>query len=273
MLLELLESALTACPRSVRAMGYLKEATGIRRRVGRVRQHWQVHIDRCHSMIRRAMQRCPSRRKAVILGGGLLNDVPIAELASAFHDVILVDIVHPFFSRWPTRKLPNVRRLAADVTNTVEALYWVSDEPDLPLPKSSPTLLVDDAEIDLTISINLLSQLPCMPMTYLERQHAHRYEAIVAYAQDVMQAHLDYLRRLPGRVVLISDVERLKIDMLRRVVERKDLLFGLTLPPPDEEWEWRLAPCPEADPKHDFFRRVVGFEDVSNSERGMRNAE
>jgi hypothetical protein len=261
MLLELLEYALTACPRPVRAMGYLKEAIAIRSRVGRVREHWQEHIDHCHSMIRRAMGKCQSRRKAIILGGGLLNDVPIAELASTFRDVILVDIVHPFFSRWPTRRLRNVHRLAADVTDTINALYWVSDEPDLPLPKSAPTLLLDDAEIDLTISVNLLSQLPCMPMSYLERQRAHSHEAILAYARNVMQAHLDHLRRLPGRVVLITDVERLKIDMLRRVVERKDLLFGLKLPQPDEEWEWRLAPCPEADSKHDFFRRVVGFED------------
>jgi len=102
--------------------------------------------------------------------------------------------------------------------------------------------------------------LPCMPMTYLARHRAHPAAAIDAYARDVIQAHLDYLNRLPGRVVLITDIERLKIDMLRRVVERTDLLFGLTLPKQGEEWEWKLAPCPEADPLHHYYRRVLGIE-------------
>jgi hypothetical protein len=260
MLLGLLERVLTRCPRSVRAMGYLKEAIGIRNRYRRVAQHWQPHIDQCRSMTLRAMERCSSRRKAIVLGGGLLHDVPLAELAASFREVILVDIVHPYFGRWTTRKFKNVRRLAADVTATVEALYWVSDEPEEQLPKSTPTLFLDDPELDFTVSLNLLSQLPCMPTSHLTRQRAHTTGAIDAYARDVIQAHLEYLGDLSGQVVLITDVERLKIDMMRRVVERKDLLFGLTLPKPGVEWEWQLAPCPEADSKHHYFRRVVGIE-------------
>jgi len=261
MLLELLENALTRCSRPVRAMGYLPEAIGIRSRFRRVRDHWQPHIQNCRSLILRGMDRCSSRRKAVILGGGLLHDVPMAEIAAAFQEVVIVDIVHPCFSRWVTRKYKNVRRLAVDITNTVESLYWVSDEPEKHLPRSQPELFIDDPELDFTVSVNLLSQLPCMPMTFLSRQKAHSAKSINAYARDVIQAHLDYLDRLPGKVVLITDVERLKIDMMRRVVERKDLLFGLKLPKlgEGEEWEWQLAPCPEADPKHHFFRRVVGI--------------
>jgi hypothetical protein len=261
MLLELLESALTRCSRPVRSMGYLHEAIGIRSRYRRVREHWQPHIDRCHALILRAMSRCSTRRKAIVLGGGLLHDVPLQELSANFREVLLVDIVHPFFSRWTTRKYKNVRRVAADVTKSVEALWRVSDEPDLAIPTSHPTFMLDEEEVDFTISINLLSQLPCMPMTYLSRQRAHSPQAIDAYARNVIGAHMCYLDRLPGKVVLITDIERLKIDPMRRVVERKDLLFGLKLPKPGEEWEWRLAPCPEADPRHDYFRRVVGIEE------------
>ena len=259
MAFTILERLLTRCPRSVRAMGYLKEAIAIRARYRRVKNHWRSHIDRCRSVILGAMEECPSHRKAVVLGGGLLHDVPLAELAARFREVILVDIVHPIFSRWTTRKWKNVRRVTADITNTVEDLYWVSDEPEKPLPKSIPTLFLDDEEVDFTVSINILSQLPCMPLDYLAYQRAHPSRERDDYARDVIQAHLDYLERLPGRVVLITDVERLKIDMLRRVVERKDLLFGLKLPMAGEEWEWQLAPCPEADRKHHYYRRVVGI--------------
>jgi hypothetical protein len=242
-------------------MGYLREAIGIRRRYERCRRHWQEHIERCRSIILNGMKRCEQRRRAVILGAGLLHDVPLVELASAFREVLLVDVVHPFSARKQTRSLNNVRRVTADVTNTLAELYRVSDEPELPLPRSRPDLFVDDAELDYTVSLNLLSQLPCMPMTYLPRYHAHTTEAVEAYARNLIQSHLDYLSRLPGRVALITDVERLKFDMMRRLVERTDLLFGLTLPKQGEEWEWQLAPCPEADPRHHYFRRVVGIAD------------
>ncbi len=241
-------------------MGYLREAQGIRRRGRRCREPWREHIDHCRSLILRGMTQCDQRRKAVVLGAGLLHDVPLVELAAAFREVVLVDIVHPLSTRWRTRGLKNVKRLAADVTNTIAELYRASDEPDLPLPRSRPTLFLGDPEVDFTVSVNLLSQLPCLPMGYLAHFHVHSSEAIEAYARDVIQAHLDYLDRLPGRVALITDIERLKIDMMRRVVERTDLLFGLKLPKQGEEWEWQLAPCPEADPRHHFYRRVVGIE-------------
>src|SRR5580658_5877295 len=160
MLLDFLDRLLTPCPRPVRAMRYLREAIGIRRRYRRCRQHWQDHIDHCRSIIQRGMQHCTQRRKAVILGAGLLHDVPLEELASAFREVLLVDIVHPFLSRWRTRHLRNVKHLTADITNTIHDVYWVSDEPDRALPRSRPDLLADDPEVDLTISLNLLSQLP-----------------------------------------------------------------------------------------------------------------
>jgi hypothetical protein len=260
-MLDFLDRLLTPCPWHVRAMGYLREAIGIRRRYRRCKADWREHIDRCREIILRAAAKCERRRKAVILGSGLLHDVPFAELTATFREVVLVDIVHPLRSRFRTRSFKNLRRVRADLTNTVANLYRVSDEPEKPLPTAAPDLFLNDPEVDLTVSLNLLSQLPCMPLDYLAIHRAHTQNVMEEYARGVIRAHLDYLARLPGRVVLITDVERLKIDMMRRVVERKDLLFGLTLPKPGEEWEWRLAPCPEADPRHHYFRRVVGIAD------------
>lgn len=261
MLVELFESLLTPCPWLVRAMGYLHEAIGIRSRYRRCKKDWQEHLDHCRDVILRGMQRCEQKRKAVILGAGLLHDVPLRELSATFREVLLVDIIHPLFSRWRTIGMKNVRRVRADITNTVTDLYWVSDEPKKPLPLSKPTLFLDDPEVDFTMSVNLLSQLPCMPQAYLARQGAHPQPRRDAYARDVIAAHMDYLSRLPGRVTLITDIERHKIDMSGRLVENRDLLFGLKLPKTGEEWEWKLAPRPEADFNHHFYRRVVGIVD------------
>lgn len=195
------------------------------------------------------------------MGAGLLHDVPLAELAGQFREVILIDIVHPLASRWRTRRFGNVHRYTADITNTVNAAYRVAWDADQPLPLSRPTFFLDDPEVDFSVSVNLLSQLPCMPMAYLQRQRAHSTAKIEDFARQLIQAHMDYLSALPGRVALITDVERLKYTAMNQVVERRDLFFGLKLPKWGEEWEWQLAPCPEADPHHHYYRRVVGIAD------------
>jgi hypothetical protein len=248
-------------PRAVKALGFPAEVAGIEGRYRRCREVWAEHLDKSRAVVLRGAQRAEQRRKAVILGGGLQHDVPLAELSAMFREVVLVDLIHPFASRWATRKLHNVKRVEADVTGTIERAYAVAWDAHLPLPRSEPTLYLDDPEVDFTASVNLLSQLPCMPMAYLQRQHVHPQEKIDEYARDVIRAHLAYLDHLPGRVALVTDFERLKITLLGQVVERRDLFFGVPWPTRGEEWEWKLAPCPEADKSHHYFRRVIGIAD------------
>jgi hypothetical protein len=247
--------------RAVKALGFPAEVAGIQGRYQRCRDHWANHIERSRAVILQGARRADQRRKAIVLGGGLLHDVPLEELSAMFREVILVDLIHPFTSRWATRGLANVKRVEADVTGTIARAYAVAWDADEPLPKSEPTLYLDDPEVDFMASVNLLSQLPCMPMAYLQRQNVHRQEKIDEYARDLIRAHLAYLDRLPGRVTLVTDFERLKINLMGQVVERRDLFFGLPWPTRGEEWEWRLAPCPEADKSHHYYRRVIGIAD------------
>jgi hypothetical protein len=258
---ELLSPLLKPYPRSVKAMGYPKEVAGIAGRYQRCREFWAPHLEKSKATILQGAQRAEQRRKAVILGAGLLHDVPLDELAGMFREVVLVDLIHPFNSCWHTRTWPNVTRVSADVTNSLDETYRVAWDADLPLPRGEPRLFLDDPEVDFTASVNLLSQLPCMPVDYLRSQGAHQGEKIDEYARDLIRAHLDYLGKLPGKVTLITDVERLKINMLSQVVERRDLLLGVPWPKRGEEWEWKLAPCPEADPHHHYYRRVMGVAD------------
>jgi len=242
-------------------MGFPTEVRGIRRRYRRVGDLWAEHLDRSRAVILRGAERAEHRRKAVVLGGGLLYDVPLAALAGMFREVFLVDLVHPWSSHRQTRHLKNVRRIAADITGTIADAYRVAWDGHLPLPKSEPSLFLDDPEVDFTASVNLLSQLPCMPMAYLTREGAHPKEKIDEYARALIRAHIAYLDRLPGQVALVTDFERLKITLLGKVVEVRDLFFAVRLPKWGEEWEWKLAPCPEADRSHHYYRRVVGIAD------------
>ena len=208
-------------------------------------ERWAEHIEKTRATILKGIERRRQHRKAVILVRRLVALYSLEELSAKFREVILVDVVHPLASRWRTRRYRNVYRIAADVTNTIEAAYPVAWDSDKPLPHSEPSLFLNDGEVDFTASVNLLSQLPCMPMSYLSRQHVHSEEAIDDFARDLICAHIDYLDHLPGAVTLITDIERLKYDMMHRLVETRDLLFGEKLSKWGEEWEWKLAPAPK----------------------------
>jgi hypothetical protein len=262
MLAELIEYAATRSPPIARRMGYLYEAIAIRARAARCSAAWAPHQERTRAVIRKAMERCKKRGKAVVLGSGALLDVPLTELAAGFGEVVLVDVVHPLTAAWRRRHVPNVRTVTADVTGIAEAVYRVARDPNATLPRAEPDLFCNDGDVDLVASVNLLSQLPYLPAEYLTRAGVHSPEAIESFARDVVAAHGRYLRRLPGVTTLIADVESLTVDGKGKVIGREDTLYGAPPPKGDEEWVWQLAPRPEAHRHYSYHRRVVGVVDV-----------
>jgi hypothetical protein len=265
MLLDWLERWRTPCSRPARALGYLRELHGIRRRHRQWASAWQPHLERTKGILRAAAARCPAKRKAVLFGSGWLLDVPLDELAGTFREVVLVDVVHPLATRKSVRRFANVRLLDADVTGTVEGVWARAHDPALALPRGEPGLFCGDGEVDLAASINLLSQLPCVPERYLLAAGAHPPEAIDAYARAVVQAHLDYLRRLSGVVALVADVELRTVSAAGRVLERSSTLYGAALPWRGECWVWPLVPRRPAYPHHGVSLVVAGIPDVKQA--------
>jgi hypothetical protein len=82
-------------------------------------------------------------------------------------------------------------------------------------------------------------------------------EAITAFGRDLIVAHLAYLRRLSGVVVLITDVENQTINRRGEVTERESVVHGVELPAAEASWTWELAPRLEVDPDFAHRRRVV----------------
>ena len=269
MLAELLRYFVTPCPRYVRAMGYLDEQVSIKARHDRCLRAWEPHLERTKAVIRAAVQKCPAKRKAVIFGSGMLLDVPLSELAAQFAQVVLVDVVHPMGAGW---RLANVTALAADVTGTAETVYRLAKRGGEPLPRFAPQAFCDDPEVDLVASVNLLSQLPYIPCKYLSNAGTYKAEEITTFGRDVVLAHVDYLKRLPGVVSLVCDLERLTLDRAGALVERLSALRGVSLPWSGEEWVWNLAPCPEASPIYSYQRRVVGIPNVKEASAALRSS-
>jgi hypothetical protein len=261
MILELLEYLLTPVPPWTRSLGFLRSAIEVRARYRRCRTAWQPHLDATQSWILRTAQACPSKRKVVLLGAGLLHDVPLRALASLFSKVVLVDAVHPLSSRLASLPFPNVSREALDVTGLIHALH--SNTPEnpvsLPDPLPRPTRFLDDPELDLTLSLNLLSQLPWIPSKLLA---PHLSETqLTPFLQAILRAHLDYLRQLPGQTALVSDFQWSRVSPDGTPRETWNVLHGLRLPPPTLQWEWNIAPAPELEPDHHFIAHVAAYSD------------
>jgi hypothetical protein len=264
MIPQAIEYLATPCSRPLRGMGYLRELMAIRGRAWRCWNAWKPHLEKSKSIVRTAMEQCPKRRKAVILGSGMLYDVPIDELSAAFREVLLVDIVHPL-KNWLSRlRHKNLRRVTADVTGTAEEVFRVAKASGVTLPRTEPNLFLDDPEVDLVVSLNLLSQLPVIPTTYLERVGTHSPEAIQAFARHLLASHLAYLQRFTCSVALMTDVEKLTLNSAGTVICRSSLLRGVELPGEGDTWIWQLAPRPEADEDYSYYRRVVGIVKVEN---------
>ena len=195
----------------------------------------------------------------VVLGAGLLHDIPIEELSALFDEVVLVDIVHPWLSRLAARRFRNVKQVSADITGVIEQLHRVAHAPDAALPISHPELFVDDPRLDLTLSVNLLSQLSHVPGKYLE---GRRDEATIsAFLKHLVEAHLEYLRKLPGHTALITDTTVRRMVCGDPVVEEWDQLHGVKLPPAEFTWEWHLAPSPELGRGIDVYSTVAAYTD------------
>jgi uncharacterized UPF0146 family protein len=262
MLAELIEYALTRCPPYARRMGYLYEAIAIRARASRCGAAWAPHQERTRSLIHKAIARCKQRRKVIVLGSGPLLDVPLTELAATFGEVVLVDVVHPVTTAWRRRRFANVQTVTADVTGVVEEVYRVARDANATLPRAEPDLFCNDADVDLVLSVNLMSQLPYLPVEYLTKADVHPTEAIESFGHDLVSAHVRYLRRVPGVAMLVADVESQTVDAKGAVIDREDTLYGATPPKADEEWIWQLAPRPEAHRQFSYHRRVIGVVDV-----------
>src|SRR5262245_24384542 len=166
MIPEWLERLFTPCPIHLREMGLVRELFGIRRRFRRYSEAWAPHCERSKALIRAAAVQCHERRRCVVIGSSWLHDVPLAELAGAFAEVVLIDLVHPPSARWQARRFANVRPLSHDITGTLEQV-WAAGQTRAPLPRARPELPAAARPADLVVSLNLLSQLPCLPESYL----------------------------------------------------------------------------------------------------------
>lgn len=222
----------------------IKSSVSLWSRAGRCASTWALHEANCQNAVLAAMAQTTQRRTAVVLGSGLLRDVPIAALARHFDRVVLVDLVHLASVRlWlRARGLGNVALIGRDLSGYDQLKAGVQPDP--------LGFLRAMADIDLVVSANLLSQLGRGVRARLSAETAATMPEDTP--ERLVRAHLDGLAQLSAAICLITDISYQHIDARGQVLEEEDLLCGVAAPKARQTWSWPVAPAGEESP--DFAR-------------------
>jgi hypothetical protein len=245
MIRELITYLLTPCPRYVRDMGYLYQAIALRGRYKRRTGSWRSHLENTRRFVIRSAEECLKRDRVIVLGSGLLLDVPLEKLAGLFHEVILVDVVHLPEVRRRVRRFRNVRLIQSDVTGVAERLFENVSKGIAELPDGVPAF--PEAEgAGLVISLNIMSQLAAIPLEYvMKKMPGIDEEKIDEWSDAIRTAHFEALRNMNCDVCLVADYEFSRKDRAGNVVEKGSTIGGVVLPKSDESWVWEISPMGE----------------------------
>ncbi len=233
---------------SRRERAFLRSSEQVRGRYLRCRRAWQSHLERTRCAIEVGMDRCVHRRFALILGGGMLHDVPLERLASGFEKVVIVDVVHLWRSVLAARRYTNVDQVCLDASGFIAG--GKGRQPTVGMPSD----LLHLGQADFVVSLNLLSQLAVVPR--LEEGSRICGEALDELSRRMVQNHLAVLDCLGGEVTLVTDFERYEVYPDGRNRVGGDILNGVNAGPFEEEWIWNIAPIPEASSEYHVIHRV-----------------
>lgn len=256
MLAEILVWALTPATLDARRTGHLTAAVSLWSRGFRCRRAWGPHEARCHAVVAAAVEGLERRRTCLVLGSGLVRDVPLALLAERFERVVLIDVVHLWPARWKARRHANVSLRTVDLTGTTDLLLGRATGVGDPFAR-----LAAEPEVDLVISANCLSQLALLPVERLGRMTSSIRRRHADLGRRIVEGHLAGLARFGGRVCLLTDSHGVDLDAEGREIERRDLLEGVRLPKADAAWDWELAPIGEQAEDHAIRHLAHGFVD------------
>ncbi len=243
---ELLTHLTTTCPQYVRHMDYLSEAIAMRQRHRRNRAAWSPHLERSRRFVLDAAERCRDRTKVVILGAGLLLDVPLAELSTMFREVVLLDIVLLPEIRRVIKEYGNATFIQNDLTNLAEKLYNNIHQGVRVLPEAAPGILPVVEGAALVVSLNILSQLWVMPRVYALRKLPRiDEEKLDDWCRRIVESHYVFLQSLDCQVCLVADHAFVKRDRGGGIVSSGTTIAGLSLPEPQASWMWNIVPLGE----------------------------
>ena len=259
MLIENLIYLFTPCSPMVKEMGYLRESVSIMSRYSRCKRDWFNHLRKSKATIENAIGQAPANGKVIIFGAGLGYDLPLTQLTSHFSQVLLVDLVHTLPIKAKALFYRNVELVVRDVTESLTNIYEGRDE------IYEPRGFLEDKKVGLVISLNLLSQLASLPVSFLEKHHGISENEADLISQKIIQAHLTYLQKFDTNVCLVTDIERQVKGPDGEQIAKFSALHDVQVPWNGTTWLWNIAPLGEEDAEYSVTNKVLGISNITNA--------
>lgn len=235
---------------------YIGASIGLWSRARRCAKAWAPHEDHCHAFITQEIAKLRQRRTAVILGSGLLRDVPIDLIARQFDTVVLIDLVHLSAAKTKIRSARLKRKLVFIHRDIAESERHFAGE-----TFEAMAFLRDVPFLDLVISANVLSQIALGAEAKL--QAAGREGEVESIVPTIIRSHLERLEALPCKSLLLTDIAFDRISAKGAVIDHKDMLFGVEPPlkpaRPSSQWQWQVAPLGEASKNYRIEHSVIAL--------------
>ena len=227
---------------------YIRYSVNLWSRAKRCSRDWEEHEANSRRAIVNAMAGCRQRRTAVVLGSGLLRDVPIRALADAFDTVVLIDLVHVATVRLAMKRKAyrNIRLIERDLSGYDDLAAGKTPEP-LGFLRNVPYL-------DFVVSANLLSQIGRGVQRRFEAERERMPDDTV---EQLTAAHLSGLIGMPFNSCLLTDVSYNVIDRNGATHEETDLMHGVVMPKAQAGWAWPVVPTGEESPDYQVVHRVI----------------
>jgi hypothetical protein len=268
MLAELLRYLTLRCPPWARLLGLAHEHAAIATRHRRTRAAWTPHLEASRAAILEGAKLCTQRRRVIVIGAGDCRDVPVAELAAQFEEVVLADVVlGPELRRLARRSGGRIRAEVWDATGALAGLAssWRrmrASQVEALLAKADPGP-PPGGEADMVVSANCISQLGIVPT---DRMHVPDADDgfIDRCGAAAARRHRHWLAARHGVRVLLADRARLNLDAQGRELKREAMPGMDGLRQPDRAWRWLLAPAPEWSPDFDRVHEVGAWIDGPN---------
>ena len=264
MLQELLEALFVRTTgHSARRLGYARETAALRVRHRRLAEQWAAHVCATQSaLLSSAYEHGDEYGVALLIGGGVIEDISLTDLLAYFREVWLLDIAFSRQALEQARRIGGgrIRCIPLDISGVVD---WVARNKKIPpeerMARRLPLQLPDN--FAWIASVNCLTQLPLLPVGWLLR-HGEDEARVEAFGRSLIAAHLAQLKAAGVPVCLITEMEDRRYLSNRKLRDSTDYR-PLVLPFLEgasalcqSSWEWETHPPGEL-PGGEWEKRLV----------------
>jgi len=221
-----------------RVFGFNKDREGLISRYLYESKNWNYHLNRTKEYILEAANKS-EKNICMILGSGWMLDIPIDELHQIFNTVILVDISHPKQIKHKLKKYPKVKIVRDDISGVLEFIkneeIYKSENICNELNNAYEFNLINDHKPDLTISLNLLSQIAYFPVKFAEQRFDIDGQTSDLLTECIQKLHLGKLPK--NKSIIITDYYQYEYNF-KDVLLNESSRLKVDLPEINKEWLW-----------------------------------